>query len=68
MSQAEQAQMFDPFFSKKFAGGGLGLAAVLGVVRGHRGTIDVESTPGSGTSIRVLLPAPPIRPFGTADS
>jgi PAS domain S-box-containing protein len=63
MDAEEQAKMFDPVFSRKFDEGGLGLAAVLGVVRGHRGTIKVESAPGSGTTIRILLPTPPKIPF-----
>jgi signal transduction histidine kinase len=53
------ARLFDPFFSTKFIGRGLGMAAVLGIIRLHKGAIQILSKPGVGSTFQILLPALP---------
>ncbi|HJV36076.1 PAS domain-containing protein [Geomonas sp.] len=57
MDQEVVTRIFDPFFTTKFTGRGLGMAAVLGIVRGHKGAIRVASEEGKGTVFRLLFPA-----------
>lgn len=57
MNEMMISKIFDPFFTTKSTGRGLGMAVVLGIVRGHNGTIKVESQPGKGSKFRLFFPA-----------
>ena len=56
MDHATRERMFEPFFTTKFTGRGLGMAAVLGIIRGHRGAVKIYSEVGQGTTIKALFP------------
>jgi PAS domain S-box-containing protein len=64
MDETTRVRAFEPFFSTKAEGTGLGLAVVHGIVESHKGCVNIESRPGSGTTVRVLLPtvSPPEAP------
>ena len=57
MDNITRERLFEPFFTTKFTGRGLGMSAILGIIRGHKGTIKVYSEVGKGTTIKVLFPA-----------
>ncbi|MBN1346590.1 MAG: cache domain-containing protein [Phycisphaerae bacterium] len=57
MSKETIDRMFDPFFTTKVAGRGLGMAAVMGIIRGHKGVLEVKSELGKGSTFRCLFPA-----------
>jgi PAS domain S-box-containing protein len=72
IGKEQQARIFDPFFTTKFAGRGLGLAVVQGIVRAHSGGIHLSSTPGKGSTFQVFLPCAagterPAPPLATSD-
>ncbi|MFC1572559.1 PAS domain S-box protein [Candidatus Eisenbacteria bacterium] len=57
MDAETEEKVFDPFFTTKFTGRGLGMSAVLGIVRGHKGALKIYSEVGKGTTLKVLFPA-----------
>jgi len=63
MDEDTKTRIFDPFFSTKFTGRGLGLSAVVGIIRTHRGVVSVDSAPGQGSVFTVVLPAASVSPL-----
>ncbi len=58
MDEVTKMRIFEPFFTTKFTGRGLGMSAILGIVKSHSGALQIESTPGIGTTFTVLFPLP----------
>ncbi|BCG45791.1 Sensory box histidine kinase [Citrifermentans bremense] len=59
MDPETQKRIFEPFFSTKFTGRGLGLSALSGIIKSHNGALQLRSTPGAGTTFSVYFPLPP---------
>jgi PAS domain S-box-containing protein len=62
MDAETRRRVFEPFFTTKFTGRGLGMSAVLGIARGHKGALRLHSEPGAGTEFTLLFPVPPDAP------
>ncbi|TGU74119.1 response regulator [Geomonas terrae] len=56
MTEETQRRIFEPFFSTKFTGRGLGMSAIMGIIKSHKGALQLFSTPGSGTTFKVYFP------------
>jgi len=67
MTEQETSKIFDPFYTTKSAGRGLGLSAVQGIIRSHAGAIQVDSAPGEGSTFKVYLPYDQVGTNGTED-
>ena len=67
MDKVTLDKIFDPFFTTKLTGRGLGMSAILGIIRSHHGAILIDSTPGKGTTFQILLPASNTTPHAISD-
>jgi PAS domain S-box-containing protein len=67
MSEKTLQRLFDPFFTTKYAGRGLGMSAVLGILKSHSGSMFVDSEPGKGTTFKVIFPASASEPVTPAN-
>jgi CheY-like chemotaxis protein len=61
IDEETEKRIFEPFFTTKFAGRGLGMSAVLGIIKSHAGAVELSSTPGVGSTFRVYLPLPHVQ-------
>jgi two-component system cell cycle sensor histidine kinase/response regulator CckA len=64
MDEETKHRIFEPFYSTKFVGRGLGMSAVLGIITSHKGALQLSSNPGSGTTFKVYLPVQIAEPTG----
>jgi len=66
MNEDTKSRIFDPFFTTKFVGRGLGLSAVMGIARSHHAVIEVDSSPGKGSTMKLYFPVfTPENPSGS---
>jgi CheY-like chemotaxis protein len=61
IDEETKKRIFEPFFTTKFAGRGLGMSAISGIIKSHRGTLQLASTPGTGTTFKLHFPLPAVQ-------
>ena len=57
INKEDLEKIYEPFFSTKFVGRGLGLSLTVGIMRAHHGALDIDNIPAQGTTVRILLPS-----------